>query len=277
MTPTAAPTATTKTRTRARPLDAAVAAAVDLARAGAEDIGGERAVGAHLDVVAEGDRVATHLFASALPGYRDWQWAVTVVRASRSREVTVSETVLIPTGEALVPPEWVPWSERLEPGDVGVGDLLPAHAADPRLEPGYAPVAGPGTPVDDDADADPVGVVAYELGLGRERVLSPYGRDDAATRWYDGFAGPTAPVAQAAPGRCATCAFVVGLGGPLRSMFGVCANAWSPSDGRVVSYDHGCGAHSEAAADPESRAVATTVIDTMSFEPLVVDEDVAES
>lgn len=28
-------------------------------------------------------------------------------------------------------------------------------------------------------------------------------------------------------------------------MFGVCANKWSPDDGRVVSLDHGCGEHSE--------------------------------
>lgn len=273
---------TTKARTRARALDAAAGAAVDLARAGAEDVGGETSVGVHLGAVAEGDRVVTHLFAAAVPGYRDWQWAVTVVRASRSREVTVSETVLVPTPDALVAPEWVPWSERIEPGDVGVGDLLPTNADDPRLEPGYGPIAGPGTPVDEDTDEDLVALVAYELGLGRERVLSPYGRDDAATRWYEGFAGPEAPVAQAAPGRCATCAFVVALGGPLRAVFGVCANAWSPSDGRVVSYDHGCGAHSEAALGPESTSAGTTVIDTMSFdtmnfEPLVVDEGVADS
>jgi hypothetical protein len=42
--------------------------------------------------------------------------------------------------------------------------------------------------------------------------------------------------------------------GALRPMFGVCANEWSPSDGQVVSIDHGCGAHSEVdmeAPDPE--------------------------
>jgi hypothetical protein len=31
----------------------------------------------------------------------------------------------------------------------------------------------------------------------------------------------------------------------LGAVFGACANAYSPSDGRIVSYDHGCGAHSE--------------------------------
>ena len=76
-----------------------------------------------------------------------------------------------------------------------------------------------------------------------------------------------------APARCATCGFFVGLGGPLRAVFGVCANEWSPSDGHVVSYDHGCGAHSEATPGPDSREIAMTVVDTMSFEPLVVDDD----
>lgn len=265
---------TTRARTRTPVLDAAAAAAEALARAAAVEVGGATAVGEHVGVSADADRVVTHRFAATLPGYRDWEWAVTVVRASRSREVTVSEAVLLPATGALVAPEWVPWSDRIEPGDVGVGDLLPTPPDDPRVEPGYGPVAGLGTAVDEDSDEDPVGVVAYELGLGRPRVLSPYGRDEAATRWYEGACGPEAPVAQAAPAQCSTCAFLVGLGGPLRALFGACTNAWSPSDGRVVSYDHGCGAHSEAALDPESRDVAQTVVDTMTYEPLVVDDEV---
>ena len=32
--------------------------------------------------------------------------------------------------------------------------------------------------------------------------------------------------------------------------FGLCANEFSPSDGKVVSLDHGCGAHSEAEPEP---------------------------
>jgi hypothetical protein len=30
----------------------------------------------------------------------------------------------------------------------------------------------------------------------------------------------------------------------------VCANEWSPDDGRVVSMDHGCGAHSQTDVEP---------------------------
>lgn len=264
---------TTRARTRTPVLDAVVAAAETVARSAAEEVGGPGSVGAHVGVAAEGDRVGTHRFAALLRGYRDWHWAVTVVRASRSREVTISEAVLLPAAGALVAPAWVPWSERIVPGDLGVGDLLPAPLDDPRLVPGYVPSAGLGAAIDEHSNEDPFMLLAYELGLGRERVLSPLGRDDAAARWYDGAAGPLDPVAQAAPAQCSTCGFLVALGGPLRALFGVCTNAWSPSDGQVVSYDHGCGAHSEAPLDPDSRDAALTVVDTMNFEPLLVDDE----
>ena len=34
----------------------------------------------------------------------------------------------------------------------------------------------------------------WELGLGRVRVLSADGRDEAATRWADGDNGPNSPL-----------------------------------------------------------------------------------
>ena len=58
--------------------------------------------------------------------------------------------------------------------------------------------------------------------------------------------GPRTPLAHAAPAPCATCGFLVRLGSPLGRVFGVCANEYAPDDGKVVSLDHGCGAHSEA-------------------------------
>ena len=126
----------------ARP-DATCAAAVDLAAAAAREVAGD-SVGPHLGAQADGDRVVTHLFASDQPGYTGWQWAVTVARASRSRHVTVDEVVLLPGEDALLPPEWVPWSERLRPGDLGVGDLLPTPSDDDRLVPGVPAVRRPG-------------------------------------------------------------------------------------------------------------------------------------
>src|SRR5690606_24052339 len=87
--------------------------------------------------------------------------------------------------------------------------------------------------------------VAKDLGLGRSRTLSPEGRDAAAERWYDSDQGPDSPLAKSAPATCWSCGFLVRLNGPLSAMFGVCANGDANDDGRVVSFDHGCGAHSE--------------------------------
>ena len=85
-------------------LDSIAAAAVDMARAAAIDSGGEGAVGTHLGVSAEAERVVTHPFACLLTGYPDWYWAVTLVRASRARVATVNEVVLLPRAAALLAP-----------------------------------------------------------------------------------------------------------------------------------------------------------------------------
>ena len=118
------------TRTRTREPDQASAEAVDLARDALIAVVGAAQVGAHLGVQADGERIVTHLFESADPAYAGWRWAVTVARAPRSKVVTVSETVLLPGPASLLAPDWVPWHERLRPGDLGVGDLLPAPPDD---------------------------------------------------------------------------------------------------------------------------------------------------
>ena len=82
--------------------------------------------------------------------------------------------------------------------------------------------------------------------MSRRHVLSPKGRAQVAKRWYEGPRGPKALSTKTADGNlCSTCGFFVPLKGELNLMFGVCANKWSPDDGRVVSVDHGCGEHSE--------------------------------
>ncbi|HEU5034765.1 MAG TPA: DUF3027 domain-containing protein [Mycobacteriales bacterium] len=228
--------------------------AVDVARAAAV-AEGPGLVGAHLGVEADDERLATHYFATLDPAYRGWRWAVTLVRAPRARVATVDEVVLLPGDEALLPPPWVPWSERLRPGDLGVGDLLPTQADDPRLVPAYFST--------DDADEQSV---AVELGLGRRRVLSFDGRLDAVERWYAGERGPEASIARAAPAACATCGFFVPLAGALRQAFGVCANEYAPDDAQVVSVDHGCGAHSEAVVVPSAPTAASTVVDEFGID-----------
>jgi len=222
-------------RTRAPRLDQVCAEAVELARDAIIEAEPDQ-VGEHLAAVAEADRLVTHLFACHLPGYQGWRWAVTVARVPRSRHVTISETVLLPGPEALQAPDWLPWDERLKPGDLGVGDLLPTAADDERLVPGYVL-----------SDDPAVEETAWELGLGRSRVMSREGRLDTAQRWYEGDHGPDAAIAASAPrtAKCGSCGFWLPLAGVLRQAFGVCGNLYAPDDGSVVSVDHGCGAHSE--------------------------------
>jgi hypothetical protein len=232
-------------------LDTVGASAVDLARAAAvEEAGLADRVGSYLGADAEDERVVVHRFVCADPAYRGWNWCVEVSRASRSKAVTVDDVVLLPGEGSLLAPPWVPWSQRLRPGDVGVGDLLPTAADDPRL------ILGQG-----DTDGWVDTEAWLELGLGRVRVLSAEGRLDAAERWQAGEGGPEDPVAKAAPARCGTCGFYVHLVGVLGQALGVCANELAPSDGRVVTADHGCGAHSEALVLPSAHPSAVTFDD----------------
>jgi hypothetical protein len=230
-------------------------------------------VGAHLGVEAIGDRVVTHLFECLDSAYAGWRWAVTVARAPRSKVVTVDESVLIPGPDALLAPEWVPWHDRLLPGDVGIGDLLPATADDERLVP-FVVLEGddavtdwfiPRTDTENLTETGPA--EPSELPApGRSRVLSAIGRDDTAERWYESDHGPRTPLSHAAPANCVSCGFFVPLSGALGRLFGACGNAYAPDDGRVVSADHGCGAHSEAAGKTPSPRATAPVIDEFGYD-----------
>jgi hypothetical protein len=268
-------------RTRTRELDQACAEAVDLAREAAVDLAGAEWVGAHAGAEADGERLVTHLFACLDPAYVGWRWAVTVARASRSKIVTVDECVMLPGPDSLLAPDWVPWSERVRPGDIGVGDLMPASSDDERLVPVAALEGDDGVldwedaAWDENAREEGAGIAAA-LGLpqtqpgpdgtGRARVLSAIGRDTAAARWYSSDHGPEAPIAHAAPGHCVTCGFLVQLTGPLGRIFGACANEYAPDDGRVVSLDHGCGAHSEATSSASAQGAQIPVIDELGYD-----------
>ncbi|MEU6242996.1 DUF3027 domain-containing protein [Streptomyces sp. NPDC047024] len=277
--------------TRSRTPDRLCAEAIDLARAAAEEAAAPGVVGEHIGMTSEGDRVVTHFFECKELGYRGWRWAATVARASRAKLVTLDEVVLLPGPDAILAPEWVPWSERLRPGDLGPGDLLPTEEGDLRLEPGFSGEEEP--PPNsvvakgiaelaeaEDADVTPgspaeqptvpargsITAVAEELGMRRARVLSRYGLHVAADRWEEAF-GPKSAMAQAAPATCATCGFLNPIGGSLGQAFGVCANEFSPADGRVVSLAYGCGAHSEAAVMPTPPRPAEPVVDETLLDP----------
>lgn len=192
-------------------------------------------VGVHLGVTAEDETAATHRFEATLAGYRGWQWAVVVAAPPEATYATVSESALLPGPDALIAPDFVPWEQRVRPGDLGPGDLLAPPADDPRLVPGYVAT---GDPVIDE--------VAREVGLGRTQVLSLEGRLEAAERWYAEF-GPDTEMAKAAPSTCGLCGFYLPLAGALRESFGVCGNAMG-ADGHVVHIEYGCGAHSDVVA-----------------------------
>lgn len=215
---------------------AAVAAvltgAVGRAREAIVECSGD-AVGDYLGATFEDDASATHRFLATLPGYQGWQWAVVVAACPGADHATISEVVLVPGPTALLAPAWVPWDARVKPGDLSPGDLLAPLPDDPRLVPGFM---GTGDPLIDDT--------AVQVGLGRRRVLSAEGRDDAAQRWHDGEYGPAAPMARATKRVCRDCGFMVPLAGGLGAMFGVCCNALS-ADGQVVDFFYGCGAHSD--------------------------------
>lgn len=251
----------------AEAVDTARAAAEEEAAAGDDPLGSpvlavedadSSAIGAHAGAAPEGEGGVTHYFESNFRGYVGWRWAVTLATAGPEHPVTVSEVVLLPGPEALTAPDWVPWSDRVRPGDLGAGDLLPSDEDDPRL----APAELPG---DDPVLED----LVRDSGLGRHRVLSREGRLDAADRWQGGDFGPETETARLAPAACGTCGFFLPLAGSMRAAFGVCANSVAPADGRVVHVEFGCGAHSEAEIDTSSTVpVAEVVYDdtTLDYE-----------
>lgn len=283
------------TTTRHAEPDQACAEAVDLARQAAIGDVGASQVGDHVGMQVESDRVLTHLFSCLDPAYVGWRWAVTVARASRSKVVTVSESLLLPGPDSLLAPDWVPWTDRVRPGDLKAGDLMPASSDDERLVPLVA-LSGnqglldwqaddawnPGAELadesqldaDDAADADdeprdaPRPARRPEGAARPRRVLSAIGRDEAAIRWHGGEHGPRSALASAAPACCITCGFMVRLDGPLGRVFGVCANEYAPDDGSVVSVDHGCGAHSDGDVVSRDDSEPIPTVDELGYDML---------
>ncbi|MGI8577424.1 MAG: DUF3027 domain-containing protein [Nocardioidaceae bacterium] len=244
--------------------DALLRGAVEEAWTALVEAVGIAEVGDHLGAQAEAERVVTHFFANRDRGYVGWRWAVTTTRAPRQKVVTIDEIVLLPGEGSLVAPPWLPWKDRVAAEDLGPGDLVPVAEGDARLVPGYLV----GDEPLDGSSAREVREVVREIGLGRPRVLSIEGRAEAADRWYDGPNGPDDPIAKSAPARCGSCGFLVRLSGPLSLVFGLCANASAPSDGQAVSFDHGCGAHSDVHVDPSARqaSAAEPFHDTMTWD-----------
>jgi hypothetical protein len=175
-------------------------------------------------------------FESHVKGYKNWIWAVSV--STLGRGYTLSEVNLLATPDALQPPKWVSWVKRLEAKDLGPSDTVPYIKDDENLE-----TNKPAVPVVDAENAPDA--IDANIAIEKERVLSPDGIENVASRWYNSNRGPMTTSAKISEKTCSSCGYFVPLQGRLSQLFGVCANAVSADDGRAVSFDHGCGAHSE--------------------------------
>jgi hypothetical protein len=244
-------------------LAAVLMGAVDAARAAIMEVVGdaEDQIGEYLGASFDDPTAATQRFLAAMPGYQGWQWAVVVAAYPGADHATISEVVLVPGPTALLAPQWVPWHDRVQPGDLGPGDLLATPTDDPRLVPGYLSSG------DDELDE-----LAAEVGLGRRQVLSQWGRIEAAERWYDGDFGPGSAMAKATRKVCRDCAYYLSLSGSLGTLFGVCANEMS-ADGHVVAGEYGCGAHSDT---PQPATIGSPMFDPFDDGVLDVAQPIAQ-
>lgn len=99
----------------ATPIDAdeVLLAAVDLARAELLKITPAETIGAPIGHIVEDTHVLSLLFDCTMTGYPGWHWTVSLSRIDDSSAPSVLETELMPGNDALLAPDWVPWSERL--------------------------------------------------------------------------------------------------------------------------------------------------------------------
>ena len=203
-------------------------------------------LGSALDSVVEPSedssvKITSFTFECTSPGYPGWYWEVSLVEVNGQAELSVSEVNLLPGSAALVPEQWKPWADRVEAGDLGVGDLLPISEDDERLTAGFTALGD----LDElSEDLSPLHPAQWELGLGREKVLSALGLERAVDRWFEKLNGPRSAMAKSAPAQCGSCGFLVAIGGSIGQVFGVCGNEFGAADGQVVATTFGCGAHS---------------------------------
>lgn len=212
--------------------------AISIARAALVELD-EGRVGRYLGVDThnkdQGNNIATHRFAADIPGYRGWEWVAVVVCAPGSRYITISELALLPGSQALRAPRWVPYEERIQPGDLLPGYIMPPRKNDPRLEKD-----------------------------GEKIILSTRGKKSTIKRWEAGDFSPSSESAQKSAHNCVDCAFYIDISDRIEGKWGVCANEFS-ADGHVVNADYGCGAHSLTKNPAEEKAEPMVPFDDFGY------------
>ena len=94
-------------------VDEVLLASVGLARAALLQITPAATIGEVVGSSAVEDHVLALHFESKLPGYPGWHWTVALSRIDDSSEPNVLEVEMLPGEQALIAPDWLPWSERL--------------------------------------------------------------------------------------------------------------------------------------------------------------------
>ena len=187
--------------------------------------------------------------------YPGWRWAITVARVPRGKVATVCETNLVPGEGALLSPEWLPYAERLAPGDLGAGDVLPTRRRTRTSSPGSR---RPATRTSTRWPCGSSGSAASACSRRRGEA--------AAQRWYEGEAALTRRSPRRAPPPARRVAS--------STRWQVHCALFRRVRQRVVTQrrsrrglDHGCGAHSEVDVDRhEPVPSAEPLVDEIAYD-----------
>lgn len=134
--------------------DERLLAAHDLARQALLEITPDSTIGPVVGHVVEGEHVLSLLFECTLSGYPGWHWTVSLARVDDGAEPVVLEAELLPGEDALLAPDWVPWSERLAEYQAAQEAARAAASADGEHDAATGESADEDEVDDDDDDDD---------------------------------------------------------------------------------------------------------------------------
>jgi hypothetical protein len=144
-----------------------------LAREALAEVAAAGTFGDLIGETAEAESVYTLRFASAMGAYPGWVWTVSLAELP-GESPTVLETELMPGEGALLAPDWVPWSERLE-------EYRAAQAAAGEPDESVLDDADDDADDDDDHGDDPDDGIDFEsdlLAVGEDEQYEPEGEPD---------------------------------------------------------------------------------------------------